>query len=92
MAATRIEQSTQRLQEKISSSNRYLEKEVYDINELQKLWNKLKKKGLQRNKDLKEYEELPDKDNKKMSEYEKLQDDGEEISDDLECSGNIIHW
>ena len=66
MAATKIEQSTQRLQEKINSSNRYLKKEVYDINELQKLWNKLKKKGLQRkrNKDLKEYEELPDKDNK----------------------------
>ena len=68
MAATRIEQSTQRLQEKINSSKRYLEKEVYDINELKKLWNKLEKKRLQRNKDLIEYEELPDKDNEKMSE------------------------
>ena len=64
MAATRIEQSTQRLQEKINNSKRYLEKEVYDINEVQKLRNQLEKKRLQRNKDLKEYEELPE--NEKM--------------------------
>ena len=44
MAATRIEQSTQRLQEKINNSKRCLEKEVYDINEVQKLRNQLEKK------------------------------------------------
>ena len=60
MAATRIEQSTQRLQEKINNSKRYLEKEVYDINEVQKLRNQLEKKRLQRNKGLKEDEELPE--------------------------------
>ena len=90
MAATRIEQSTQRLQEIINSSKRYLEKEVYDINELQKLRNQLEKKRLQQNKDLKEYEKLPEKDNTKLSEYEKIQDDGEETSDDLECSIKIL--
>ena len=69
--------------DKISEGKRYLEKEIYDINELVRLKNNLEKKKAQFEKDIIAYETSTDKNEEKVSEYEETQIEAEDTSDDL---------
>ena len=81
MATKRVDVSKQRLMNKIFKGKKYLEKETYEINELVRLKNNLKKKKRQFEKDIIAYEASTDKDEEKVSEYEGTQI--EDTFDDL---------
>ena len=83
MATKRVDVSKQRLMNKISKGKKYLEKETYEINELVRLKNNLKKKKTQFEKDIIAYEASTDKNEEKVSEYEGTQIEAEDTFDDL---------
>ena len=86
MATKRVDVSKQRLMNKIFKGKKYLEKETYEINELVRLKNNLKKKKRQFEKDIMAYEASTDKDEEKVSEYE-----GTQIEDTFDDLGQYIN-
>jgi len=86
MALKRIENSKQRLQEKINEGKQYLKenKNNYDVNELTRLKNHLTKKKAQFERDIVEYKKTEDKDEDKIDEFENIQVEAEDITDDIE--------
>ena len=86
MATKRVDVSKQRLMNKIFKGKKYLEKETYEINELVRLKNNLKKKKRQFEKDIIAYEASTDKDEEKVSEYE-----GTQIEDTFDDLGQYIN-
>ena len=86
MATKRVDVSKQRLMNKIFKGKKYLEKETYEINELVRLKNNLKKKKTQFEKDIIAYEASTDKDEEKVSEYE-----GTQIEDTFDDLGQYIN-
>ena len=68
---------------KIYEGNIYLERETYDINELVRLKNNLKKKKTQFEKDIIACEASTDKNEEKYSEYEEAQIKAEDTFDSL---------
>ena len=83
MTTKRVEVSKQRLMDKTSEGERYLEKETYDINELARLKNNLEKKKAQFEKDIIVYEASTAKNEENVSEYEETRLEAEDTSDNL---------
>ena len=84
MELKRVENSKQRLHEKMVEGKKYLEKEVYDVNELVRLKTHLEKKKTQFEKDIEVYLKVSDKDDDKINDYEILKIEAEDIFDDLQ--------
>ena len=92
MALKRIENSKQRLQEKIDEGKQYLKenKNNYDVNELTRLKNHLTKKKAQFERDIVEYKKTEDKNEDKIDEFENIQVEAEDITDDIEHYFGVI--
>ena len=86
MASKRIENSKQRLFEKIEEGKKYLQEKEnnYDINDLTKLRNHISKKKAQFERDLQSYESEDDKDEDNLIAYQNFQEDADELLDDIE--------
>ena len=69
--------------DRISERKKYLEKKTYDINEVVRIKNNLKKNKTQFEQDTIAYKASTDKNAAKVTEYDETQVEPENISDDL---------
>ena len=85
MTTKRVENSQQRLIEKLSDGKKYLEKEIYDIYELMRIKKIIEKKKSQFDKDIKDFKESTDqKDEEKIIELEEVQIKAKDLMDNLD--------
>ena len=89
MATKRLESSQQRLMEKINEGKKYLENEIYNINELTRIKKTIEKKKLQFDKDVKNFEESTEKDEEKLNDFEEIQIQADDLLDDFDHYINI---
>ena len=84
-----LENSKQRLLEKMNEGKRHLEKETYEVKDLSRLKKNVEKKKLQLEKDISEYKNTTEKNEEKISEYEKLQVKAEGLLHDIQHYANV---
>ena len=89
MATKRLESSQQRLMEKINEGKKYLENEIYNINELTRIKKTIEKKKLLFDKDVKNFEESTEKDEEKLNDFEEIQIQADDLLDDFDHYINI---